>query len=275
MLFLGSGSYVGGRAVRIDGRPETALPIAWIGAVIGVGVAAVVLGFVRPSEVGVSDLAWSIAGGVGVAAARPLLYQGLSKGPIIVFAPVAALASLVVPVVLGAAIGQGLSPAEVGGLAMAFPAVVFLASAHRLPAISEILASRILGLALLTGSSFGLASVFFGLTNEDAGLSVVVLSLAAAVVLLPGAKLVGQPFPRPHRPALVLAIVLGLVEVVGELAIITALQRGPVAVAAAIIGLAPAVTMGWARVVDSEPIYRLQLPGAALGAGSVILFALG
>ena len=86
-------------------------------------------------------------------------------------------------------------------------------------------------------------------------------------------RIVGVPFPRPVKHAVLLAALVGLIEIFGEFFVVLAFQRGPVPVVAAIVGLIPAVTMIWAKVIDNEPIYRLQIPGALLGVVSVLLFA--
>ena len=273
-LFLGSGSFVGGHAVRADGRSQSALPIAWIGSVVGVVVAVIAVAIVTPSGVGLPDVLWGIAAGISIGTGRALLYRGLARGPIVVFAPISALTAVVVPVIVGALIGQGLALAEGVGVAVALPAVVLLASGKRLPRLSEMISSQIVGLAVVDGVVFGLASVFLGQTSEDAGISVALVAVAAGAVLLPTVRLVGVPFPRPVRRAVWLGVAVGLIEIFGEFSIVLAFQRGPIAVVAAIVGLTPAVTMIWAKAVDREPIYRLQIPGAVLGVSSVILFAI-
>jgi drug/metabolite transporter (DMT)-like permease len=273
-FFLGSGSYVGGHAVRADGRPQAALPIAWVGSVVGVGIAVVAVAIVRPSAVAASDLLWGIAAGACIGTGRALLYQGLGRGPIVVFAPISALTSVVVPVIVGAFIGQGLALLEGAGIAVALPAVVLLASGTRLPKLAEVMGSKIVGLAVVDGVVFGFASVFLGQTSEDAGISIALITVGAAAVLMPTVRIVGVPFPRPVRHAIWLAVGVGVIEIFGEFSIVLAFQRGPIAVVAAIVGLTPAITMVWAKAVDREPIFRLQIPGAVLGVLSVLLFAI-
>lgn len=273
-FFLGSGSYVGGHAVRADGRPESALPIAWVGSVVGVVVAAIAVAIFRPSGLGRDDLLWGIAAGIAIGGGRAILYRGLGRGPIVVFAPISSLTSVVVPIIVGVAIGQGLAVAEGFGIAIALPAVVLLASGERLPKLAEIIGSQIVGLAVIDGIFFGFASVFLGQTSEDAGISVALVAVTSAAVLMPAVRLVRVPFPRPTRPAIWLGVIVGMIEIFGEFSIVLAFQRGPIAVVAAIIGLVPAVTMLWAKIVDREPIYRLQIPGAILGVLSVLLFSI-
>ena len=56
---------------------------------------------------------------------------------------------------------------------------------------------------------------------------------------------------------------------------VLAYQRGPVAIVAAVIGLAPGPTVLLARMVADERIRALQMFGFGLGVVAVVLFALG
>ncbi len=274
-VFIGTASYVGGVAGRIDRRPGAVVAIAWLASVVGLAVAVVGVILFPPAQLTATDIAWSVAGGATLAAARPLLYHGLSRGPVVVFAPVSAIVSLIVPVIVEAAIGPGLIATQVGGLLIAIPAVLLLASKGEFPQISELTSHGVIGVAVVSGTLFGLAGVCFSLTNTAAGLAVVVVSQTTAVMLIPTFQLAGQPFPLPRGHVARLAAAVGAIEIIGVIASIIAFQRGPVSAVAAIIGLAPATTMVYAWLLDDEPIHRSQIVGAAFGAAAVILFAIG
>ncbi len=274
-VLLGAGDFFAGLGGRRDRRGASAgLTTAWVASVAGAVIGTLLLVVVRPDAVTAADVWWSIAAGATMSIARPLLYIGMARGPMSVFAPTLGLVSLVVPAVVGPFIGQDLVPLEVLGIVIAVPAVVMVTSTGRLPTVREVLTSHAVGLGVVTGAVIGTIGIFFAQTGTDSGIVPVAISQAVAVLLIPAAALGGYPLARPMRGLLRWGLIVGVVDILAVVANVLAFQRGSVAVITAILGLAPAVTLLLAWRVLGERMFRLQLIGATLGVGAVLLFAL-
>jgi drug/metabolite transporter (DMT)-like permease len=117
----GVGDFLGGVAARRV--PPTAV-VLW-SHIVGLGMlvtlAPLVGGEVTPRALAVGAGA-GVLGGAGVA----LFYRGLAVGAMSVVAPVAALLSAAVPVVVGLATGERPSTAALAGIALALGAVVLI-----------------------------------------------------------------------------------------------------------------------------------------------------
>jgi drug/metabolite transporter (DMT)-like permease len=68
---------------------------------------------------------------------------------------------------------------------------------------------------------------------------------------------------------------VGAIDIVAIIASVIAFQRGNVAVVAAIMGFAPAITIALAWRVFHERVRGWQWAGAALASSAVLLFAVG
>ncbi|MEO1063251.1 MAG: DMT family transporter [Actinomycetota bacterium] len=272
---LGTGDFLSGlvgRRVRLPGISTT---VAWSASVVGALVAWLVLAVAPPGELTATDVGWAVVAGFGVAAVRPLLYLGMARGPIVIFAPTFSLVALIVPAIVGPLVGQGLSLLEVGGVLLALPAVVFVSSSPRPPRPSELLGSPAVVLGCVVGGLIGAISLCFSFISTDAGVMPAAVTQSMAALLIPVVLLVGQPLPRPDRPVLGWSALIGFVDILAIFASVLAFQRGSAAVVSAVLGLAPAVAIVLARTVLDEPIVRIQLVGAALGAVAIALFAAG
>ena len=79
------------------------------------------------------DVAWSAAAGVAGALALATFYSALAKGPMGVVAPLSAVTSAVVPVLVGLALGERPSTVSTVGVVLALPAIALVAPERRLP----------------------------------------------------------------------------------------------------------------------------------------------
>ena len=263
-----------GLAVRQDGRGAAAgLTVAWVASIAGAAIGGLLLIVLPPDKLTLADVWWSIAAGVTISAVRPLIYVGMARGPMAVFAPTLGLVGLAVPIIVGPLIGQNLVTLEVVGIMIAVPAVAMVSSAGRLPSAAEMLSTPATRLGVITGAIVGTVGIFFGQTDTESGIVPVVVSQAVAMLLIPAAAVFGHPMARPIRGLRRWGLIVGVVAIAAVAAFVLAFQRGSVAVATAIVGMAPAVTLLLAWRVLSERLFRLQLYGAAFGVAAVVLFA--
>ena len=143
-VMFGIGDLVAGIGGRRDGSPNAPVGIALTASAVGVVLSGCYLLFISDDRFTGDDIYWAAAAAVFMSAGRPLLYRGVAIGPIVVFAPVFALVALVVPALLGLAVGQSLALLEVVGVVVAVPAVVLMSSERRLPSLAELRSSTVI-----------------------------------------------------------------------------------------------------------------------------------
>lgn len=273
-LLVGVADYLAGVTLRRDGRHAAALAYTAMGSAVGVVILAAALPLARPEHLAGADVAWAIGAGACFGIALPLLMLGMARGPIAIVAPVIGLMSLAVPAVVGPLLGDNLTGFDIVGLILALPAAAMVASPPDgrrggpdvLPAVA---------LATLVGGLLGAAAICFGQTSEASGIGPAVVAQVTATVLLLVVGALSGRLMRLRGPAVRPAVAVGVLSVLAAASSVLAFQRGPVAVVAAVIGMAPAVTVGLAWLVTHERIGPLQGIGFTLGATAVVLFALG
>lgn len=266
-LLVGGADYLGGVTSRIVPPVRVAALAQLVGLLFAVPAAILVpADAVRPG-----DVAWGLASGVAVGAGLALFYTAMARGLISLVAPVAAVVGALVPVAY--ALGRGERPGAVaiGGIALAVLAIALVsvtpgATRHGRDG---------LGLALGAGALFGVFFVCLSLPSPDAGLWPVPSSRIASSIVLVGLALAttgGVSLGRRHRPTVT---AIGALEVAAAVALLLALQRGPVAVAAVLASLYPVTTTFMAAVVLRERLDRLQGVGVALALVAVVLVSAG
>ncbi len=270
---FGSGDLVGGIAIRRSGRPDAAVATASISSVVAAVICGLALLVAPPDRLTGNDVAWAAAAGLIMTVTRPLLYLGMARGPVTVFAPGYGLAAINLPAVVGPMVGQGLVGWEVFGVLVALPAVALLSGEGRLLRPAEVVRSHVLGLALLVGTSIGLSGLFYSFIDEAAGLAPAAIAMTVGAVLLP-AYAAARPAPTPYRSVGVPAVALGGTTAVAFMLSTAAYQRGVAAVVTALICLAPGVSILLAWRFLGERVARLQLVGGLLGVVVVVCFAL-
>ena len=274
-VFFGVGDLLGGIAIRRSGRPGAAVSVAMTATAVGVVVVGLVLVVRPPEAVSVADVIWPVMAGLLMAATRPLLYLGMARGPVAVFAPGYGLTMIAVPALVGPFIGQHLTGIEVLGVLLAVMAVVLLSGEGRLPRIGDIVRSRVVGMALAVGCSIGMAGVLLTQADPAAGEVPALLVLLTGLVVLSTFARVrsGSVWPDPivRRFGLVLGFTSGTAFVLSTAAYL----RGSAAVVTALIALCPGVSVGIAWRFLGERVAPRQVLGGVFGVASGVAFALG
>ena len=253
---------------------NTALLYAAIAAMFGAVLVPIALPFAPPESLTARDIGWSLAAGVAVGGAMPLLMIGMARGPIAIVAPVLGLVSIAVPAIVGPLVGDRLTGLEVIGLLIAFPAAGLVsASNHRSETSAPVAQAIAFGAG--AGLMFGASAVFFGQTSTSSGIAPGVVAQATTAVLLATVTILTGNLVRVRREAVGLAGGVGVLTAIAVFLSVLAYQRGPVAIVAAVIGLAPGPAVVLARILVHEEIRRVQLIGFGLGVVAVILFAFG
>jgi len=218
-----------------------------------------------------ADVSWSLVSGLLGVVGLGCLYQGLAVGRMGVVAPVAGLLVAGIPVVYGLAT-QGVLPlAVLAGIGLAMGSVVLIS---RVPPDS---ADRPSGLAwgLAAGLTLGALTIAVAQIADGHvfGPLVVIRSteaLVGAVAILLTRR--AWRVPRELWPA---AFAVGLFDMAGTAAYLAAIQIGPLAVAAVLSALYPAMTVLLAAAVLRERLTPINALGLGAAAMAVVLIAGG
>ncbi len=214
------------------------------------------------------DLMWGAFAGVAGAFGIAALYKALAVGRMGVVAPVAAVVTGVLPVLVGIRAEGMPDRIQLFGFALALVSIWLVARP------SEYVDShRGLGLAVLAGVMFGL----FLVAGKQAGLHGVFWPMVAARVAstaLMCVIVVGTPRDqRPLKGVLWAMVLSGLLDSAGNALFIAATRHGRLDVAAVLSSLYPASTVILARVLLKEKISKLQGAGIVGALASVALIS--
>jgi drug/metabolite transporter (DMT)-like permease len=263
----GVGDFLGGVAARRV--PPTAV-VLWshvVGLVMLVALAPALGGDVTPRALAVGAAAGLLGGG-GVA----LFYRGLAVGAMSVVAPVAALLSAAVPVVVGLAGGERPTTAALAGIALALGAVVLI-SREPAEAATPRLRWQALALAVAAGLAFGLFFVAIDGAGDGVGIWPLVAARTASVSLfaaLGAARVTASGLPRGAAGA---AVGCGVLDAAANVLYVLALDHGLLSVVSVLTALYPAGTVLLARYVLGERLSPIQRTGLGVAAFAAVLIA--
>ena len=253
------------------GRRGPILGVLLVTQSIGFVIAAGITGLRAEPIMHGTDLWLALGGALLASTGVACLYRGLAVGRMGVVAPVAAVLTAVTPALIGVVL-QGLpSILVIAGLGLAIVAVVIVSAA---PDHAEGRPSGI-QYALVAGVALGLLSAVFSrisLAYVFAPLAVLrggVVVIFAVVVLTRGLE---WRLPRSTWP---LAVGVGVVDLLGNAAFITASRTGDLAIAAVLSSLYPVVTVLLAAVLLRERITVSHAAGVALALVAIALIAGG
>lgn len=265
-LAYGVSDFLGGIFAKRAGPWQVAVVAQTSSTVFNV-LAALVIGGAPVA----SDWGWGALAGLGGGFGAVFLYRGLSGARMGVVAPLSAVGSALVPVVVGLVTGDRPPMLAVIGIVCAFPAMYLISlvvdedPSHRGGVIDGILA----------GVGFGALFAFIGQMSNDAGLMPLAVAQAFAVLaVIITATVLRQAFvPRGRAPWK--ALWMGPLGATATGAFLYATQYGLLSVVSVIAALYPAGTVVLATVLLRERIHPWQGVGLALAAVAVSLVALG
>ena len=265
-FLYGSGDFFGGVASRRNSPIQVLTTVSLIGAVPLLVVAPFIAQ--NPST---SDLFLGAAAGLVGITGLGLLYRGLARGPMSIFAPITAIVSAVFPVIWGFFRGDEQGLQIWFGLAVGLIGIFILSSQ---PAGEEIRISvSVIFEALLAGLGFGL---FFSLLSETSTESApwpIVAGRFSATLILLCVALTRKAQLRPVGSRIPL-IACGVCDTGANVAFLFALRYGQLAPVAVLASLYPAVTVVLARVVLREQLTNRRLVGLLLAMSTVVLIGL-
>ena len=258
--------------------------VATLIAMVSGSVFILVVCLVVGGTVSGADVAWSMAGGATGSLALATFYSALANGPMGVVAPLSAVTSAIVPILIGLALGERPSPVVMLGIGLALPAV---ARERRLPGEPRRVATGTVLRALGAGVGFGSYLVLLSRTSEASALWPVLIGRGTAIVVLTSLALGFGVLRRPrpatgglggsegNRRSVGLAATGGVFDAGGNVFYLLAVRADLLAMVAAVQALYPAATVMLAGAVDGERPQRVQWIGMVLALGAVMLVAVG
>ena len=267
-VVYGVGDWFGGRA----SRRQPSMVVAAVGQAVSlvlVVVAVVVMGPARPDS---ATWAWGAFGGIVGALGIAGLYHGFAHGDISVVAPVSAVVGVVLPVVVGLALGERPSPLAFVGIGLAVVAVALVSGAlgthkHNTP-------PRIVALAVGVGACFGLLFVAFDRTDPDSGLWPLVAARLASVPLLVVLIAMTRSRVVRDRESLSIAVAAGVFDMGANVLYLAAVRAGMLSIVSVVASLYPASTVALAFGIDKERLGKWQAVGLGVAALALVLVSL-
>ena len=236
------------------------------------GIPILILGLiVIPSpDVTGADLGWGAIGGVFGILGVAVMYMALAAGTMSVIAPIIGVGAAMIPVIWAVATGETIEAVQWAGIVVAGVAVILIASQGGAGRLSTKLALQAFGAAV----AFAIFFIALGQTSVSAGLWP--LAAARALTLpLAFAIIVATRNPiTPGRALIPLLTTVAVFDMTANIAIVLALQRGPIGINAVLGSLYPAFTVVAAIVVLRERPTKRQMLGLSLALLAVLALAL-
>jgi drug/metabolite transporter (DMT)-like permease len=222
-----------------------------------------------------SAVGWAAASGVCGAAGLIAFYAGFASAPISVVAPVAALASAVLPVGVAMAGGERPAGTVIAGGLICLVAIVLVSAQPADQAPGEQRASRRLravGYGAAAGVGFGLFFIFLKNAGQSGVLWPVAISRSAGTVVAFGIVLATRTRMRLRRGGITgIALLSGALDAAANVCYVLATRAGLFGLAVVITSLYPGMTVLLARVLLGERMRWLQRTGLLLAAAGVVL----
>jgi drug/metabolite transporter (DMT)-like permease len=252
-------------------RRAPLLGVVAVTQVVGMVVAlAIAIARGEPVPAGL-DLVWSVGAGACGVVGMTSLYRGLAVGRMGVVAPSTGVIGAVVPVLAGFALEGVPTAATVAGIGVALVGVVLVT---RAPGRSSDGPSGF-EWALIAGIAIGGFNICIGqISNAGQFGPLVVLRLVQSMILVTLIVAWRQPW-RIHPGDLAKLSVIGVLDMLGNVAFISAAQVGALAVATILASLYPVTTVLLALSLLHEKVTRSHVAGIALTVTAIALIGIG
>lgn len=262
----GTGDFCGGKATQ----KSNALTVTVLSQLLGlplliVGVVTLHHGGPTFAQLGYGTLA-GIVGFAGIL----LLYRGLAQGSMAIFAPISAVTSALIPMIVGLITQRAPSPLALVGAGCAIAAIGLVSVSGGAGRVTP----RLVGLALATGTMFGMFFAIVGLVGPHAGVWPIVgvrfgsLGAGLAVVIATRTSLVLR------GPALRWTGMAGVFDIGANMLYLLAVAGGgTLSIIAPIASLYPVSTVMLALGVDRERLRPVQLAGLGFAVTALVLVA--
>lgn len=262
----GTADFLGGLSARR--APPLAATLFAQG--VGFAIVALALPLFPSAPPGTAGALWSagagLTGGLGVG----LLYYGLAVGRVSVVAPVTAVCSIAIPVLVAFGLGERPLPAAVAGIALAIASVALI-SRHDDPAGESQGHDRSLIIALASGTAIGAFFVCLARAGDGSGLWTLLIARAVSTLALAATARLARVRIAIPRTAVLVVVGCGALDMLANALYLVAARVGPLGLVATLASLYPASTVLLARIVLGERLRPVQSIGLACAAVAVVL----
>lgn len=265
-MLYGVSDFAGGLAARTQG----ALRVTAWSQLIGIPLLVISVVVVGATEVTSRDLLLGVAGGTFGLVGLVLMYSAFATGKISVVAPVIGALAASIPVVWDIRTGGSISSIQWVGIAISIAAVLLLTLERSDERSDPVTLLKAVGAAVAFAAFF----ITISYTDEASGLWPLVAGRTVTVPLGFLAAGVAGVVSLPKGLALRLVAFTGVADMGANVALLLALQRGPLGVTAVLSSLYPAFTVIAAMVVLKEHPNRRQGAGVLLAILAVALLAI-
>ncbi len=252
----GVADFAGGLATR---RTSSTLVVIAVSQLAGVAALLPAL-MLLPGRPSAAAAATGALAGLAGSAGLVLYFRGLARGPMGVVAPVSALTSAGLPLLVGVMAGESAGPLTAGGVVVALLAVA-LATAGT---AGDRAAAGGLWLAIASGVGFGSFFVTLDASPADSGLWPLLAAKVAAVVVFAPSVLARRGLHEALRARCGLIVLSGAADMVANILFLLAARHGTLSVSAVVVSLYPVVVVMLARFVLRERLSWLQAASVAL-----------
>lgn len=237
-----------------------------------VGLALLILSALLLSEPlpVLSDILWGAVAGLVGTVGLVALYRGLAAGPMGVVAPMAAIVTVILPLIYGLFLEGMPALTQLLGFALALCAVLLITRPGRGARIEV----RHLALPLIAGLGFGVFLILIDHVSATAVLWPLAAARGASIPVLFVASVLAHQPVRPASSLIPPIALVGLFDTGGNALYALAAHAGRLDVAAVLGSLYPAMTVVLARLVLKERLSRQQGLGLVLALLAVALIAL-
>jgi len=266
---FGSGDFLGGFA----SRKSPALAVSAAMYVVSAVLLALLLIVVRPYAVSTTDFAWSTSSGVFGTIGVLALYAALATGRMSVVAPLTAGLAGAGPAAFDLLRGTHVGALALLGIGLALVAVVVVSTTkgtveeHGMP-------TKAVVLSIISGAAFACSLISLSLTSPASGFAPLLIARLVGLAIMGVALFAWRNSIVWDAGSMRLAAFAGVLDAGANMAILSAIRIGPLAVASVVGGLYPVVTMLLARMFLGERLKRHQVLGVALALVAVVLTAL-
>jgi uncharacterized membrane protein len=265
----GAADFLGGLA----SRKTSVFGVVALSQVVGLAALLALLPWLGGPVDG-TDLAWGVAAGVAGASGLVLFFRTLARGVMSVIAPVTAVTSAAVPVLVGLLGGNRIGLWAAAGIALALAAVVLVSAEGGMSALRAARPAS-LAPALAAGTAFGFFFVLLDRTSEEAGVTPLVAARMASVALVVVLALATRQSLRVTRPALPLVALSGVGDMTANaLFLLATQQEGQLAIIGVLASLYPVSTVMLAQVLLRERLAGAQVAGLGTAVAAIVLITL-
>jgi drug/metabolite transporter (DMT)-like permease len=187
-----------------------------------------------------------------------------------VVAPVTAVCSIAIPVVVAMGLGERPGRLALFGIVVAVASVALI-SRHRDPEARTDATDRSLAIGLGCGVLIGAFFVCLARAGDSSGLWPLLIARAVSTVALAAAARAAKAPIAVPRSVLPVVIACGAIDMLANALYLVAVREGPLGLVATLASLYPASTVVLARLVLRERLQPVQSVGLACAAAAIVM----